>query len=99
MPVTKAGQDLVIEIETGAISGGIECFMSFIQKDTTPTILNGEHLAQSQFFEDETYTSLRLSQVEAGTYFLFVQKLIKKPLAFVKGGGDFKLTYYFEALA
>ena len=99
VPAAKAGQDLVIEIEAGPNSELNECFMAFIQKDTTPTILNGEHLAQSQFFEDETYTSLRLSQVEAGTYFLFVQKLIKKPLAFVKGGGDFKLTYYFEALA
>jgi len=96
---SQAGKELRIEIEAGAIADSNECFMSFIQKDTTPTILNGQHLAQSQFFEAETYTLLRLPQVEKGTYFVFVQKLIKNPLAYVKGGGDFQLTYYFEAFA
>jgi len=94
----QAGKDLLIEIESDSKHLN-ECFMSFIQKDNQPTILNGQHLAQSQFFEAETYTLLRLPQVEAGTYFLFVQKLIKNPLSFEKGGGDFQLTYYFEALA
>ena len=95
----QEGKNLYIEIETPNHLSDNECIMSFVQKDSQPSIMNGEHLAQSQFFEKENYTVLRLPNIDAGKYFIFVQKLVKRPLEFTTGGGEFSLTYHLEAWA
>lgn len=88
----NAGKHLVAELEIGLGHDKDNEFELFVQKDKKPVHFP-EDFIEKRLAEQPR---LELPKIAAGDYFFMVRCINKKSWDYIKGGGNFELTFTFQ---